>query len=56
MTLGEIMKTTKQNLSLDEFAEVCVVFGIAIQTEKVNRDGAARLIKKIEALVKYPAK
>jgi len=45
-------KTISPNLSLDEYAEVSVVFGIGMNTGLVNRDGAAKLLKKIQVLVK----
>jgi len=45
-------KSIKPNLSLDEYAEISVVFGVGMQTGLVNRDGAAKLLKKIQVLVK----
>jgi len=46
------MKPIKQNITLDEYAEISVVFGIGMQSGLVNRDGAAKLLKKIQVLVK----
>lgn len=40
-----------KKITKDDFAEICVVFGIGIQTGNINRDGAANLIKKIEEFV-----
>jgi len=46
------VKEIKPNLSLDEYAEISVLFGMCLANQNIEGKGIASHLKKIQVLVK----